>query len=209
MAKDPYKRIASLYDGAVEPFNKGIRKYAFKVADVQPGIDVLEVGCGTGANLELFLEHGCNISGIDLSPAMLKIAADKLGQRAKLVTSDAADMQEFSDSSFDLVIAMLTLHEMPQSIRVKVLREMRRVMKKEGRILLVDYHTGPLRMPMGLIYKGIILFFEVAAGREHYKNYRNFIKNGTLPPLIKQTGLLVDKKKIISKGNFAIYLLKK
>jgi ubiquinone/menaquinone biosynthesis C-methylase UbiE len=97
---------------------------------------------------------------------------------------------------------------MPQSIRMKVLNEMRRVMKNSGRILLVDYHSGPLRLPMGWLYKAIILFFEIAAGREHYKNYRNFIKNGALPPLIDALGLVVDKKKIISKGNFAIYLLK-
>ena len=208
MTKDPYKRIASLYDGAVEPFNKGIRKYAFKVADVHPGIDVLEVGCGTGANLELFLKHGCSIHGIDLSSSMLKIAENKFADKAKLVLGDAAEMKEYADQTFDLVIAMLTLHEMPQSIRMKVLNEMRRVMKNSGRILLVDYHSGPLRLPMGWLYKAIILFFEIAAGREHYKNYRNFIKNGALPPLIDALGLVVDKKKIISKGNFAIYLLK-
>jgi len=208
MTKDPYKRIASLYDWAVEPFNKGIRNYAFKVAGVKPGADVLEVGCGTGSNLELYLKHECKIHGIDMSPSMLKIAAEKFDNTAKLLTGDASHMKEYADHSFDLVIAMLTLHEMPESIREKVLREMQRVVKQNGRILLVDYHSGPILFPMGWIYKAVILFFEIAAGREHFKNYRNFIKKGTLPPLISFSNLKIDKKKIISKGNFAIFLLK-
>ncbi len=208
MRNDPYKGIASLYDGAVEPFNKGIRKYALKIADVHKNSDVLEVGCGTGANLELLLKRGCNIHGIDISPSMLKIAKDKFGDKAKLLQGDAAHMKQYSDQSFDLVIAMLTLHEMPSSIRINVLKEMKRVMKPDGRILLVDYHNGSLRPLLGWLYKAIILFFEIAAGYEHFSNYRNFIKNGALLPLIDKAALTIEKKKIISKGNFVVYLLK-
>jgi hypothetical protein len=62
---------------------------------------------------------------------------------------------------------------------------------------------------MGIVYKIIILFFEIAAGKEHYSNYRNFIKNGALPSLLENTELQVEKKKIIAKGNIVIYLLRK
>ncbi len=207
MLKDPYKKIAGLYDRSVEPFNTGIRNIAFKMSGAKAGMNVLEAGCGTGTNLELYLKHGCNIHGIDLSLSMLNIAEKKIGKNAGLLLGDASNMA-YNNESFDLVIAMLTLHEMPESIREKVLREMYRVMKKNGRILLIDYHPGPIFFPMGWIYKAIILFFEIAAGREHYKNYRNFIKKGCLLPLISSLNLIIDKKKIISKGNFALFLLK-
>ena len=208
MIKDPYKRIATLYDRAVEPFNKGIRNFAFKLTSIKQGANVLEVGCGTGANLELYLKSDCNIHGIDLSPSMLKIANSKFNGKAKFLNADASNMKEYNNNSFDLVIAMLTLHEMPQSIRLKVLQEMKRVLKNDGQIMLIDYHSGKLKFPMGWIFKAIIIFFEIVAGREHFNNYRNFIKNGALPPLIERLNLVLVKRKIISKGTFAIFQLK-
>ena len=70
---------------------------------------------------------------------------------------------------------MLTLHEMPGHIRLPVIAEMVRVMKQDGLILFVDFHPGPIRFPKGWLYKIIILFFEITAGREHFRNYRDFI----------------------------------
>ena len=68
---DPYRRIARFYDAMVEPFNATLRRYVVKVARPKEGMKVLEVGCGTGTNLELFADAGCEIAGIDLSPSMM------------------------------------------------------------------------------------------------------------------------------------------
>jgi len=45
-------------------------------------------------------------------------------------------------------------------------------------------------------------------GGEHYKNYRQYIKYGGLPPLVESVGLTIDEQKIVSGGDFGIFLLK-
>ncbi len=205
MKKDPYKKIARGYDRAVEPFVRSLRQYGLKTAPAREGMRVLEVGCGTGTNLEMYRRLGCEVYGIDLSATMLGAAQSKLGEEATLILGDASDMP-FDDDFFDLAIAMLTLHEMPEKMRHPVLREMKRVIKKQGRILMIDYHPGPLHFPAGWMNRLVIWFFETAAGWEHFKNFRNFIRRKGLPPLVSQNELTVKKKRILGGGNLAVIL---
>ena len=189
----------------MEPFNASLRQIAVRLYPPQTGLRVLEVGCGTGSNLKRYQQAGCHISGIDLSPSMLAVARRKLGEKADLRLGSAAEMP-FPEASFDLSVAMLTLHEMPAEIRSAVILEMVRVIKPEGSLLLVDFHPGPIVFPKGWIYKSIMLCFEISAGREHFRNYRNFIANKGLPPLLKKSNLRIEKEKIISGGNMALFL---
>jgi len=170
------------------------------------GIHVLDVGCGTGTNLMLYHEAGCNVFGIDLSPTMVEVAQKKLGDRAEIRIGDASKMP-YSDDSFDLVTGYFTLHEMPSQIRPAVISEMARVVKHDGRILLIDYHLGSIRFPKGWMYKAIILFFEIMAGREHFRNYRDFLSRNCLAGLISTKNLRVSNEKIVSGGNVALFLL--
>lgn len=206
MAKDPYQKSAKKYDRYVEPSIADIRQIGMKMYPPQEGMHILDVGCGTGTTLMLYHEAGCRVSGIDLSPAMVEVARKKLGDRAEIRQGDASTMA-YPDGSFDLVLGFLTLHEMPNRIRPAVIREMARVMKPDGRILLIDHHPGPIRFPKGWIYRPIILFFEIMAGREHFRNYRDFISRKGLPNLISTQNLMVVSKKFISGGNIALFLV--
>jgi ubiquinone/menaquinone biosynthesis C-methylase UbiE len=206
MCKDPYKKIAKKYDRFVEPSIGVLRRIGMKMYTPKEGMNVLDVGCGTGTNLMLYHESGCNLFGIDLSPAMVNVAQKKLGDHAEIHVGDAAKMP-YSDSFFDLVTGLFTLHEMPYEIRPSVISEMARVVKPDGRILLIDYHPGSIRFPRGWIYKPIILFFEFMAGREHFMNYRDFLSRNCLPGLISTKNLVVLKEKIVTGGNIALFLL--
>jgi len=155
MGKDPYKKIAKTYDRCVEPSIAVIRQIGIKMYTPKDGMHVLDVGCGTGTNLMLYHEAGCNIFGIDLSPAMVEVAQKKLGDRAEIRIGDASKMP-YSDDSFDLVTGIFTLHEMPSQIRSTVINEMVRVVKHGDRILLIDYHLGPIHFPKGWMYKALI-----------------------------------------------------
>jgi len=207
MVNDPYRRYALKYDTFVEPFNSVIRQIGIKSFSVKAGMKVLDVGCGTGTNLVLYHKAGCLVHGIDLSPSMLEVARNKLGKQADLRVGDASEMP-YQDNFFDLVTSMLTLHEMPYMIRPQVMKEMIRVMNRDGRILLTDYQPGPIRFPKGWMFKVIILFFEMVAGREHFKNYRDFLKRKGLPGLIDASKLVVEKKKIVSGGNIALFIMR-
>jgi len=201
--KDPYKKIAKVYDKFIEPSTVVLRKIMLKMFPPKEGMRVLEIGCGTGTNLKLYQKAGCEVYGIDLSPSMLKVASNKLGEQAHMKLGDASQMP-YSDSYFDIVIAMLTLHETPNSIRSPIVGEMARVVKRNGRLLFVDYHPGPIQFPKGWLSKINILFFEKIAGREHYKNYKNFLSCKGLAPLMETNNLYIEKEKIVSGGNLAL-----
>jgi ubiquinone/menaquinone biosynthesis C-methylase UbiE len=206
MVNDPYHKSARNYDKYVEPFNTIVRQIGLRMYPPQEGMRVLDVGCGTGTNLSLYHPVGCEVFGIDLSPAMVEMARKKLRDKAEIILGDASYMP-YEDNFFDLVTTMMTLHEMPDQIRSTVISEMIRVSKPKGHILVTDFHPGPIRFPKGWMYKSIALVFEIAAGREHFKNYRQFLANGGLLGLITGYRLNVEKKKIVSGGNLGLFLL--
>jgi len=101
---------------------------------------VLEVAIGTGRNLA-FYPHDVGITGVDLSPVMLDIArqrATDLGIDVELIEGDAEALA-FDDNSFDTVVCALSLCSIPNPARA--IGEMVRVLKPEGRLLLLD-HIG-------------------------------------------------------------------
>ncbi len=207
MKADPYKKVARLYDALFEPLNSGLRKIGMKMFPPREGMAVLDVGCGTGAHLEHYQKAGCDVSGIDQSPSMLQVARDRLGESANLYMGDASNMP-YPDKGFDLIIMSTVIHEMQRAVRAAVINEAKRTLKEEGRILLIDFHPGPIRALKGWLYKSIITFVEFAAGREHFKNYRDFIANKGLPAIASAHNLSVDKEKIVSGGNIALFLLR-
>jgi ubiquinone/menaquinone biosynthesis C-methylase UbiE len=113
----------------------------------------------------------------------------------------------YVDRSFDLIISMLVLHEMNHSTRSSVICEMKRVLKDSGRILLIDYHPGPVRPLKEWLTKLIILVSEVAAGREHFGNYRHFMSTKGLPTLITEHALVVEEQRVVAGGALALFLL--
>lgn len=205
---DPYRRTARFYDTLVEPPNVVLRRIGLEMCRPREDMKVLEVGCGTGTNLRLYENAGCDVFGIDLSPAMLEMARQKLSEHADLRVADAAQMP-YADDSFDLVTAFLTLHEMPAATRTAVMSEMIRVVNRDGRLLLIDFRSGPIRFPKGWLFKALIVSMELAAGREHFRNYRDFLAHDGLPGLIFSHGLSVETEKVVSAGNMYAYVARK
>ena len=101
----------------------------------------------------------------------------------------------------------LALHEMPPNVRRKVLGEMTRVLKKKGRILIIDFHPGARKSIKGWLGKAVIYFFEITAGPEHYKNFRHFIAHDGIPGLIEDQNLAIEQAKIVGGGNLGLYVL--
>ena len=205
MKKDPYRNIAGIYDRLFESMNKGLRLVGIRMFRPAKGMTILDVGCGTGTHLELYQRYECNLYGLDISPSMLKVAQKRLGDAAKLDLGHATDMP-YEDNKFDLIIAMVSLHEMLPATRSAAIMEMRRVLKEDGRILLIDFNPGPIQSRQGWISKIVIFSSELAAGREHFRNYRHFMANGGLSTLATQHDLRIEKRQILAGGTFAVYL---
>jgi ubiquinone/menaquinone biosynthesis C-methylase UbiE len=204
MGKSAYTKSARWYDVLIEPLVRTLRTTGLAMFPPRKGMTVLDIGCGTGSHLSLYQKAGCKSFGIDLSPAMLSVARQKLDA----LTLGDASRAPFSDESFDLVTASLVFHEMPAALRSPVLREAKRVLKKEGQFLVTDYHPGPIRFPGGWFFKALIACIECLAGGEHFWNYRDFMAHGGLLPLVAENGLLIDEQKTVGGGTIGLYLLR-
>jgi ubiquinone/menaquinone biosynthesis C-methylase UbiE len=205
MREDRYRNVGRFYDRLFEPMTSGLRLLGVRMSRPQKGMAVLDVGCGTGTHLELYRRYGCSLFGID-SSSMLEMARDRLGDGAELRLQDASEMP-YENGAFDLVTCMLALHEMNQAMRAAVISEMKRVLKDTGRILLIDFHPVPLRPFKGWLTKPIIFLSELAAGGEHFRNYRHFMAIKGLPTLIQENSLQIEKERVVGGGALALFLL--
>jgi ubiquinone/menaquinone biosynthesis C-methylase UbiE len=102
-----------------------------QLGDLAVGQNVLEVGCGTGVHLEIFLREGMNVKGMDISPYMLRVARQKLGKDVSLLVGDAGNLP-FEEQSFDCVALITTLEFIPDPERT--IHEAFRVSR--GKVLL-------------------------------------------------------------------------
>jgi ubiquinone/menaquinone biosynthesis C-methylase UbiE len=97
---------------------------------------LLDVGCGTGNLLSLiYNKYEVQLSGVDLSPNMLDIALDKLGEKADLRWGDSENLP-FEDGSFDMVTCTDSFHHYPHP--ENVLSEIKRVLNPKGTLLIAD-----------------------------------------------------------------------
>jgi len=205
---DPYQYISKIYDMVIEPLSKGLRQYGLKFYPVSQDKNVLDIGCGTGSNLFLYKQLGCSIYGIDPSIHMLEMAQKKLGPTAHLIQGDATQIT-FDNDSFDFILICMVLHELAQDTRHKILKEIKRVLKPDGRLLIIDYHPGPLTFPKGYMFKCVTTCLEILAGTEHYSNYKDFISRHGLNDLLNDHQFIIEKSKCVSGGNIGLTLLRK
>jgi len=109
---------------------------AFNLFQVKPGMRILDVGCGTGNFSVKLARKGALVTGIDISEKMLAIARRRALQEKLEIDFQQMDNQDlrFPDHFFDSVLSMATIEFI--SDPPKMIREMFRVCKKEGHILV-------------------------------------------------------------------------
>ena len=142
---------AALYDTQVEVLFTGaadvMRRRAMKpIAEWMAGrnqryLRGLDVGCGTGRLLAFLHDAwpGMKWTGLDLSPPYLAEARRLIGRTARVkLIEGAAETLPFDAASLDLVVSSFLMHELPADVRATVLREMARVLKPDGLVVIVD-----------------------------------------------------------------------
>lgn len=143
-----YARQAESYDNWFGLVSKVARHAAIDAVNAAPGELVLEVGVGTGLALP-FYDAGKRVTGIDLSRDMLvkaRARAAGLGLRnVEALLEMDAQATDFADGTFDIAVAMFVASVVPEPRTLA--RELRRVVKPGGTILLVNHFArerGPV-----------------------------------------------------------------
>ncbi len=114
-------------------------EYAYHLVGAVDGLATLDIGCGSGMNSALLALRGARVTGIDISPSLVKLAEQRaqvnnVAHATRFIVTSAHDLP-FPDGSFDLVVGIAILHHLDLSL---VARETRRVLKPGGRAIFQE-----------------------------------------------------------------------
>jgi len=170
---------AERYDTQVEVLLNGtanaMRRQALpELYEVFAGRDprkltLLDVGCATGRFLDFVKQAWprLQITGLDMSDAYIRHAKRHLGRsRTSFIVGKAEEIPLPNDSQ-DAVTSVFLFHELPPSVRRRVLRECARVLKPGGRLVLLD----SLQRGDQLDYEGLLELFPRSHHEPYYSSY--------------------------------------
>lgn len=183
---------------------QGFGNWIFSHYRIEPGMSVLELGCGTGqmwVGQERLMDTCGRLILSDFSEGMLQKARETLGERGK-VGFQQIDIQRipFEDNTFDVVIANMMLYHVPDI--PKGLGEVRRVLKEGGRFYAATYgEKGMMEYLCGLFRE---------YGAEAVGNYLFTLQNGEtqLSPFFDKVErfLYEDALEVTDLGDMADYI---
>jgi ubiquinone/menaquinone biosynthesis C-methylase UbiE len=144
---DPAGFAPVLHPDAPAWFNRTIdslqfraMKRALALASVQPGSRFLDVGCGTGRWVRRYAQLGFRPIGVDATAGMLRTA--RQNGTTQPLTVGWANGLPFADASFDAVSDVTVIQHIHYSLQPAALEEMLRVLKPEGRLILIEVIRG-------------------------------------------------------------------
>jgi ubiquinone/menaquinone biosynthesis C-methylase UbiE len=190
------------YTNIIDPILKSVRVEMLKIAALKKDSVVLDVCCGTGDQAFYYAKVSDCVFGIDLDPVMIDFANKKKQKQNSTACFKVADASNlpFNDNYFDIVSICLALHEKNEELRNKIISEMKRVAKKGGEIMIVDY-TVPMPDNFTAWFIRTIEWF---AGKEHFNYFNEYLKKGGLKELLKQNNLSVQSSKLIANGTMEL-----
>jgi demethylmenaquinone methyltransferase/2-methoxy-6-polyprenyl-1,4-benzoquinol methylase len=190
LTKKAFDVLALFYDLVCIPI-WGVRDTVVQSANLQAVSKVLDVATGTGQQAFAFARKGHEVVGVDVSEAMLAVANKNNGYPNVRFEQVDATRLRFEDNHFDLACISFALHDMPRTIGEKVLREMVRVTKPEGSIVVVDYAV-PGNKVSKLVLCRLISLYE----GPYYAPFLAY----DLDAALRNTGVEIQKKTSILFG---------
>ncbi len=109
---------------------------------VKPGMNVLDIGCGTGLLMEAVAKAGAEVKGVDISEGMLGVAQkriDKGGLQDKITIYNAGVVEIdtlFPEGSFDLIVSTLVFSELYSEERAMALYQIKKLLKPDGKLVI-------------------------------------------------------------------------
>ena len=127
-----------------------LREAIIRLANLETGHRVLDIGCGTGTLAIAATRHvGTTgaVAGIDASSSMIARARSKAKKAGTPATFQIAVAENlpFPDRRFDVVFSTLMLHHLPRKTRQQCAKEIGRVLKVGGRVVAVDFGRSKRR----------------------------------------------------------------
>lgn len=138
-----------LFDGFAEDYERHAADSAYNAFYDRPavldllgavaGLRILDAGCGPGLYAEELVARGAEVVALDASPEMVRLALNRLGERFDVRAHDLErPMPWLEDETFDAALLALVIHHIDE--RVAALREIWRVLRRGGRLVVSTHH---------------------------------------------------------------------
>ena len=134
------------------------------------GLRILDVGCGPGLYASELVARGASVLGLDQSPRMVALAQARVPVGAGFLVHDLSHPLELEDSSFDKAVMALVIHHLDD--RVAVLREINRVLRPGGRLVVSTHHPTTDWVRLGGSYFDVEVIEETWKGSWDVRYWR-------------------------------------
>jgi len=191
------------YSTIIDPILKDVRICVAGLSGVKAGDRVLDVCCGTGDQVFHYTQKGAIATGVDQDPGMIELAEKSRKRRGfKHSTFHLASATElpFRDGYFDCASISLGLHEMKREEQNRAVSEMKRVVKKEGVLMFIDFQAPLPRNSIAYLIRAV----EFLAGRDNYICFRDYLAQGGLNGILKEAQLTPQKEALLMSGNLQV-----
>jgi SAM-dependent methyltransferase len=157
---------------------------------IEPNTKVIDVGCGTGRFSFSIVDKVNRIVGIDLSNKNITTANQTLpknpNNKISFLHTNLEDLIS-QNHHFDYAVMTYVIHEVNPEERIQLLSEMAQIADK---IIIGDYLV-PIRKGFWSVLNEIVEFL---AGKDHYKNFKDFVDNDGLDSLVRKAGMKIVKE---------------
>jgi ubiquinone/menaquinone biosynthesis C-methylase UbiE len=160
MIKSQMEKVVGTYDSYMKKITLGrenkLREITVNLAEVKPGDSILEVGCGTGT-LSIAAKRiagpAGRVFGIDIIPGMVDLSRQKAIKANLDVTFQLGSIDHipFPDGQFDAVMCSFMIFHMSEAVRRTGMEEIYRVLKPQGRLLVIDLSLPARPIPRAIV----------------------------------------------------------
>jgi ubiquinone/menaquinone biosynthesis C-methylase UbiE len=191
------------YSTIIDPMLRGVRICVAGLSGIKAGDRVLDVCCGTGEQAFHYARKGAIATGVDQDASMIELAEKNRKRRGfKHSTFRVASATElpFPGGYFDGASISLGLHEMEKDERNRAVSEMKRVVKKEGVLIFIDFQVPLPKNSIAYLIRAV----EFLAGRDNRVCFRDYLAQGGLRQILKENRLTPQKEALLMRGNLQV-----
>ncbi|MBU7009177.1 MAG: class I SAM-dependent methyltransferase [Theionarchaea archaeon] len=179
------------------------------ISHVKKGRKILDIGCGTGALTVKAAQKGAIVKGIDVNPSMLEISQKKANElnleNVEFQEMGVAELDTEQNETYDIVLSGLCFSELTYDELLYTLKEVNRILKPDGRLLVADevLPGNVLKRILTQIVRIPLLIITYVIAQTTTKPIKG------LEEMVEKSGFVIESAKLNRMENFITLVCRK